>query len=255
MNIYVSGITVGYGKEIILEKLSFSFEGPGLIQILGPNGAGKSTLLKTIIGLIKPIEGHIVINNEDVTGDPRRAGKYVGYVPQVTSIQETYYPVTLKELVECCYLLKKKWPRLYISKDEEKMIEDALLFVGLPRSVWNKCFWDLSGGQKQRGYIARALVSNPDILLMDEPFSNIDPNGKMDLAERISRLSKRKLIIVTSHDPMLLLKYTNKILLLNRRIYIYGDPHEVLSKEVAEKIYGKALIEVKEHLHIIDSHF
>ena len=255
MNIFVNNVTVSYGGEIILEKLSFSFDGPGLLQILGPNGAGKSTLLRTIIGLIKPIEGNIIINNEDVTGDPRRAGKYVGYVPQVTQIQETYYPVTLKELVECCYILRKKWPRLNISKDEERVIEDTLLFVGLPKSIWNKCFWDLSGGQKQRGYIARALVSNPDILLMDEPFSNIDPSGKMDLAERIGELSKRKLIIVTSHDPMLLLKYTKKILLLNRRTYIYGDPEDVLSKDAAEKIYGKAFIEVKEHLHIIDSHF
>ncbi|WP_244372496.1 metal ABC transporter ATP-binding protein [Staphylothermus marinus] len=254
MSIAVENLTVGYSKYIVLKNLSFKHEGPGLIQVLGPNGAGKTTLLRTILGLIKPIEGRVIINDEDVTGNPSRAGKYIGYVPQTTGLSEPDYPLTVMELIECCYVLRKPWPRILVRRKEKEYIMKILEIVGLSRELWNKNFWDLSGGQKQRSYIARALVHDPSILLMDEPFSNIDPNGRVDLAELIGRLSRNKLVIVTSHDPMLLLKYTSKILLVNREIYVYGKPEEVLRRDIAEKIYGKAILEVREHIHIIDSH-
>lgn len=254
INLIIKDLTVGYGRYIVLEKLTVMHKGPGLIQVLGPNGAGKTTLLKTILGLIKPLKGKVIINDEDVTGDPSRAGKYIGYVPQTTAFMKSHYPLTLIEFIECCYALRKHWPRLFINKGEKKSIEKVLEIVGLSRDVWNKCFWDLSGGEKQRGYIARALIGDPPILLMDEPFSNIDPSGKVELAEIIGKLSREKLIIVTSHDPMLLLKYTTKVLLLNKKFYVYGPPDKVLRKDFAEKIYGKAVLEIREHLHIIDSH-
>ncbi|ADI31569.1 metal ABC transporter ATP-binding protein [Staphylothermus hellenicus] len=254
VSITVENLTAGYGKYIVLKNLSFKHEGPGLIQVLGPNGAGKTTLLRTILGLIKPMEGRITINGEDVTGNPSRVGKYVGYVPQTTGLSEPDYPLTVMELIECCYVLRKPWPRMLVKSREKERIMKILEMVGLPREVWDKNFWDLSGGQKQRGYLARALVHDPLILLMDEPFSNIDPNGRVDLAELIGKLSRNKLVIATSHDPMLLLKYTTKILLVNRETYVYGSPEEVLRKDIAEKIYGKAVLEVREHIHIIDSH-
>jgi zinc/manganese transport system ATP-binding protein len=254
VSVRIKGLTAGYNGLPVIRNVSFEYEGYGIIQILGPNGAGKTTLLRAILGLIKPFSGHVYINCEEVTGKPEKAGRYAGYVPQSTNIQETYYPITLRELVECCYLMRRNWPRIRVGSEGRNVVEKALDMVGLPREVWDKCFWDLSGGQKQRGYIARALVGDPEILLMDEPFSNIDPSGRVELAERIGRLSRSKLVIITSHDPMLLLRYTSKILMINKDVYVYGDPEEVLRKEVAEKIYGRAIIEVREHLHILDSH-
>ena len=126
--------------------------------------------------------------------------------------------------------------------------------LGLPRDKWFKRVDELSGGERQRGYIARALVRNPPIILMDEPFSNIDPEGRVELAEKIASLKKDKLLIVTSHDPTILMPYTDKILFINRQIYFYGDPDEVLRSETIEKIYGKAFIIHGKHVHIIDSH-
>ncbi len=254
ISVRIENLTAGYNGLPVIKNVSFEYRGYGIIQVLGPNGAGKTTLLRAILGLIRPLSGHVYINGEDVTGKPERVGKYAGYVPQSTNIQETYYPITLRELVECCYLMKRGWPRIRIDSGGKNIVEKALDMAGLPREIWDKRFWDLSGGQKQRGYIARALVGNPEILLMDEPFSNIDPSGRVELAERIGHISRSKLMIITSHDPMLLLKYTSKILMINRDVYIYGDPEEVLRKEVAEKIYGKAIIKVREHLHILDSH-
>ncbi len=252
--ISVEKITVGYGHEIVLRDLSFEYRGPGLIQVLGPNGAGKSTLLKTITGLIKPLTGKITVDGVDITGNPGLAGKYIGYVPQITSAEELNYPITLYELVTCCYILGKPWPRIRINKGEREYIEKLLMDLGLPRDKWFKRVDELSGGERQRGYIARALVRNPPIILMDEPFSNIDPEGRVELAEKIASLKKDKLLIVTSHDPTILMPYTDKILLINRQIYFYGDPDEVLRSETIEKIYGKAFIIHGKHVHIIDSH-
>ena len=254
IRVKVENITVGYGFEIVLRNLSFEYEGPGLIQVLGPNGAGKSTLLKTITGLLKPLKGRVLVNDEDVTGKPEIAGKYIGYVPQLSLSGELSYPITLYELVACCYVLGKPWPRIRLSSEERKHVEKILESLGLTRDKWFKKFDELSGGEKQRGLIARALVRNPPILLMDEPFSNIDPEGRMEIAKKIAELRKDKLLIITSHDPTILMPYTDKILLINRNIYFYGNPREVLKREVIEKIYGKAFIVHGKHVHIIDSH-
>ncbi len=252
--IRVENITVMRNGEVIIRDVSFEYKGAGIIQILGPNGAGKTTLLKTILGLIKPVRGRIYINNVDVTGNPRLAGRYIGYTPQLTFYELSRYPITLRELVECCLIMKKKWPRLRISREDKKKVEEALKLVGLPVEKWDKNFHELSGGEKQRGLIARGIVWDPEILLLDEPFSNIDPSGRVELARKIGELARRKLVLVTSHDPMLLLKYTKRILLINRGVYVYGRPSEVLEKDIASKIYGSAIIEVQKHIHILDSH-
>lgn len=254
IKLVVENITVTYGYETVLKNINLSINKPGLIQIIGPNGAGKSTFLKTIIGFIKPITGRVVINNIDVTGKPEIAGKFVGYVPQLTSSLEIHYPITLYELVSCCYILTKKWPRFLISNSVKKNIENILNELGLPRNKWFKRINELSGGEIQRGFLARAFVKNPDILLLDEPFSNIDPHSRVDFAEKIAKFKSNKLVVVTTHDPSLLLPYTDYILLINRHIYFYGEPGVVLKKDYLEKIYGRGFTEHAEHIHIIDSH-
>lgn len=251
----VEELTVGYGDNIVLKDMSFSLEGPGIVQVLGPNGAGKTTLLRTLLGLIKPLYGRVYINGEDVTGCPEKAGGYVGYVPQLLMADKQVFPLTAWEVVENSLLLhKKKWPRLYTTVSYMEKIKNVLEQVGLPRDSWFKSFWKLSGGQRQRVLIARALVHNPDILVMDEPFSSVDPTGRAELVELIANLSREKLVIVSSHDPMLLLKYTRKVILMNRGLYIIGAPDEVLTLENTRKIYGAAAIPVKEHIHICDTH-
>ncbi len=247
-------LTVGYGNEIILENINLEFRGPGLIQVLGPNGAGKTTLLRTILGLIKPLKGRIYINDVDVTGSPGKAGSNIGYVPQLFITGHNPYPVTAWEFVESSLLLHKRWPRLFILLKDRKRIEYILERVGLQKDAWHKSLWNLSGGQRQRVLIARALIHDPDILVMDEPLSAVDPAGRAELAKLIGELAREKLVVVTSHDPMLLLKYTSMVVLLNRRLYMYGRPEEILTLENTRKIYGEAAIPVREHIHISDAH-
>ena len=254
-SVSVEEVDVIIGDVMILENISFYIDGPGIVQILGPNGAGKTTLLKTILGLVEPVKGKVRINGNDVTGNPMLAGRFIGYMPQLVPAENEHFPITLWELVELEYLLRKgNWPRLFSSRHVKKEVSSILLKVGLSPDLWNRNVWRLSGGERQRALIARALVHDPPILALDEPFSAVDPAGRAELARLIGSLSENKLILATSHDPMLLLPYTRTIILVNRRIYAIGDPEEVLTLDNTRKVYGEAAIPIRERIHICDYH-
>ncbi len=253
MELRLENVTVMYDGYTALRDVSLELRGPALVQVLGPNGAGKTTLLRVILGLVKPSRGRVIVDGEDVTGDPGRAGRRIGYVPQLEPAG-TGYPVTARELVELeCLARLHRWPRLR-SRPCRGLAERLLREVGVPVEAWDRPFTRLSGGQQQRTLIARALVHNPPILVMDEPLSAVDPAGKAELAEKIASLAEDRLVIVTSHDPMLLLEKTNTIVLVNRGIVAAGPPWEVLTLENLERVYGKSILYVEKHLHIADEH-
>ena len=252
--IRVEDLVIGYPGEEISGPLSFTIRGPGLVQVLGPNGAGKTTLLRTILGLLPPLRGRVYINGVEVTGRPSRAGKLAGYVPQLAGAT-IGFPLTAWEAVEMVYLIRTRpWPRLWAGRSERDRVASMLSKVGLPREKWNRDIRELSGGERQRVMIARALISDPPVLLMDEPLSAVDPAGRASLARLIAGLAEEKLVIVTSHDPMLLLRWTKRIILMNRRLFFEGAPEEVLTLENTRTVYGEAAIPVVRHVHISDQH-
>ncbi|HIQ03497.1 MAG TPA: metal ABC transporter ATP-binding protein [Desulfurococcales archaeon] len=251
----VEGLTVGYNGYPVVRNVCFSVKGPALVQILGPNGAGKTTLLRGILGLLKPIEGRVLVDYVDVTGKPEKSSRYFGYVPQLVMSPNTMYPITAWELLESTYMLyRRRWPRLFPEESAKRRIMEVLEAVGLPRDKWYRTFWKLSGGERQRVLIAQALINDPPILLMDEPLSAIDPPGRVEIAKLIRCLKSTKLILVTSHDPTLLLDYTDYIILINRERFRMGRPDQILVADIAEEFYGGVVKYVKEHLHIYDSH-
>ncbi len=255
MELRVERLSAGYGGEVVVKEVSFTASSPALVQVLGPNGAGKTTLLRAILGILEPYDGRVLVDGEDLTGRPERIGRIAGYVPQITGAPRSYYPLTAWEMVESALLLKeRRWPRLLASGDDRRRIEETLRSLGLGREAWHRNVWSLSGGQRQRVLIARALVAGPKLLVMDEPLSSVDPVGRAELARLIGRLASEKLVIVTSHDPMLLLPYTKLIILVNRDRFIAGPPSEVLTLENTRMIYGEAVISVERHIHIADSH-
>ncbi len=245
---------VTYGRETVLEVEKLRFEGPGLYQLLGPNGAGKTTLLRVIAGLVKPAQGEVIVNGVRVEGRPELAGRYIGYVPQVEHIGRPEFPATPFDVVASALLLRKPWPRLKTPGWARRRVEEVLREVGLPEEAWWKNLSELSGGQLQRVLIARALVHQPRILLLDEPLSAVDPRGRAELARLIGGLGEDKLVIVSSHDPSLLLEYTRSIVLLNRRVVAAGKPEEVMRVELLRKVYGGAALVLEPHVHICDSH-
>ncbi len=254
VHIEIDNITVRFGYEEILSNLTLKLKGPSLIQIIGPNGAGKTTLLKAILGLIKPVSGRIIINGIDITAKPDKVGNLVGYVPQLMPL-DSHIPVTAWELVLNSLLLhRRRFPRILAKKDETERVKKTLEIVDVPQDRWHKPFFELSGGERQRVLLARALVYDPQILLLDEPLSAVDPLGKVELAGIIGELAESKLILVTSHDPILLLPYTDQIILLNRSYYVIGKPEEILTVDVLKNVYGESAILLEEHVHISDEH-
>lgn len=252
----VVDLSIGYLRPIV-EGMNVVFPENTLTQIIGANGSGKTTLIKTLIGILKPLKGKVFLYEEDVTGSPGRIGKYVGYVPQIFTPSYFPYPTSVGELIESSYLLyRKKWPRTFSSSDVGKRVEEVLDLVELDRSVKNKSFWELSGGEKQRVLIARALVHKPKILILDEPFSSVDPAGRVSLASTIIKLlrSESTTVIMSSHDPTLLLQNTDNILLLGNGKWFFGPPEDVLRKEILKEVYGEAITIHEAHVHIHDYH-
>jgi len=245
-------LTVERGGRRVLDGVNAVFSGPGLVQVIGPNGAGKTTLFLTILGIIKPSKGVVRINDITVNNTSGKLSEVVAYMPQRFHTPSDI-PLTLWEFVE-------DYARIYRSSRKgnqgsmRERVASALRSVGLNSEVWDKKISELSGGQLQRALLARVLSVDAEILLLDEPLSNIDPDGRGLLAEVIGKVSREKLVVVSSHDPVLLLPYTSKVMVLGYGEYRYGDPGEILTKEVLAKIYRSCAIVLGEHTHIADWH-
>ncbi len=242
MQIRLESVTVKRGGKVLFRDLTATFTGPGLYQVIGPNGSGKTTLLLTVIGGVKPITGRVLVNNI-VVKNAKSVRGLVSYMPQ-NYVIPLDAPMTLYEFVE----------NLARISSRAISVNEVLELVGISRNYWNRKLSELSGGLLQRAMLARTLVIDTPIVLLDEPFSNIDPEGKVDISEHIGELSRKKLIIVTSHDPTLLLDYTKRILILGYGNYAFGTIDDILKLEVLTKFYKKCVVELKKHVHIIDWH-
>ncbi len=249
MRLVLDGLTIGYERPLV-SKLTAAFSKPSLIQVLGPNGSGKTTLLRTIAGLIRPLDGRVLVDDDDITGRPDIAGKYISMLPQMTSTVVNAFPMTLWEFLKYSRKLMNNGGSVISDED----IAKALELVDLPRNIWNLNIRKLSGGQRQKAFIARAILSNTPILLLDEPLSSIDPQSKIQISKLITKLSKTRLVIVTTHDPTLLMNATDNILLINNGWYFLGSVSDVMKVEVLKNVYNECVVPVDRCLHIVDAH-
>ena len=209
--IEVSDLYFAYEKQKILEDINFEIRKSDFLTIIGPNGGGKSTLLKLILGINELKEGKIKIFNKEHLQQIHR----VGYVPQNTNINLSF-PITVMEVVMMGQNSLQK--RLFGYKKEEKQRAfEVLKKIGMEEFANNKIS-NLSGGQRQRVLIARALFSKPEVLLLDEPTSNIDINGCEQIYSTLQELNKEIPVIVVSHDISVILKYASKAFYVNKRM-------------------------------------
>src|SRR5258707_9471470 len=192
MLLQLQNLSLGYESRAILEGLSLTIERGEFLALLGPNGAGKTTLLRGILGLIPVLAGHIEYGFDRLAHPP-------GYVPQRETL-DPIFPLTVFEVV-----LMGTYARLPllrpIGRRERACASDRLEQVGLA-ALANQPFWALSGGQKQRVLIARALAVEPEILLLDEPTSGVDPGASaviMDLISRLNRDQGLTVVLVSHH--------------------------------------------------------
>lgn len=219
-----------------LVDVSVVVDKPEFIIVIGPNGAGKTTLLKVLLGMIKPTKGWARVFGFDVVREAEEIRRLTGYVPQ-RDIINFEVPLSVKDVVLMGLLPKKRIPRIPSSSDL-KRVEEALEFVGMG-DLWEEKFSDLSGGQQQRVLLARALVSEPKLLLLDEPLSAVDV-ASQDAILRILRHLREEgtTIVMVSHDINPVVEYVDKIMLLNKRVVAYGTPSEVIREEVFSEAYG-----------------
>lgn len=221
--IRLEDIWVKYGDITVLENINLRVEKNDFLGIIGPNGAGKTTLLKVILGLVKPIRGKVI-----VLGDlPKKSRRFIGYVPQVSQFDRDF-PATVLDVVLMGRLGRKGLYKKYNEKDVE-VARRSLELVDM-LDFEDKLFGRLSIGQLQRVLLARALASDPKILLLDEPTASIDEPTKKELYEILKDLNKKVTVVLVSHDIGVISSYVDKIACLNRKLFYHG------SKELTAKI-------------------
>ena len=234
----VQSVSYNYNSESVLENVSFDVEEGDFLGIIGPNGAGKTTLFHCMLGLLNSYSGKITILNQDIK-KYKKIFRKIGYIPQKKSIDQKF-PLTVKELVSLSL------PR-HTSKN---IVLEILKQVGLYK-LENKIIGQLSGGQQQRVLIAKALVNNPIILMLDEPTNELDHKSQNDFYSLLKELNeKNKITIIwSSHDMDAVNKYANKVSCINKRMFFHGNKSEFFSSEDHLKNYSESTMQIHMHSH------
>lgn len=234
----VQSVSYKYNSESVLENVSFNVEEGDFLGIIGPNGAGKTTLFHCMLGLLNSYSGRITILNQDIKKNKKIFTK-IGYIPQKKSIDQKF-PLTVQELVSLS--LTRETPK--------NVVFEILKQVGL-YNMKNKTIGQLSGGQQQRVLIAKALVNNPTILMLDEPTNELDQKSQHDFYFLLKELNeKNKITIIwTSHDMDAVNKYANKVSCINKRMFFHGDKSEFFSNEDHLRNYSESTMQIHMHEH------
>ncbi|WP_297458572.1 metal ABC transporter ATP-binding protein [Thermococcus sp.] len=232
--IVAENLTITYDGKPALEGVSFSLDEGETLLLLGPNGAGKTTLLRTIACFHREYTGRLEVFGRE----PCDARELIGYVPQSHSLNERV-PLTALDVVAMGGLYRRGFVHFRIPREILEKAEEVLGFVGLAH-VRDRLFRELSGGQKQRVLLARALMSDPKLLLLDEPLSALDPSARAEVTGVLSKIKRERGItmVITTHDINPLLEIGDRIMLLNRRLIAFGRPEEVLRDSIIKSVYG-----------------
>jgi ABC-type Mn2+/Zn2+ transport system ATPase subunit len=226
-------VTCRYGHDPVLVNVDLRVEAGDFLGVVGPSGSGKSTLLKAVAGSVTPIAGRV----------RRRPGLAVGYVPQVETVN-WFFPVTVREAVLMARIDGRRLP--WPSKTELAEADGVLDRLGLG-DLAARHIRELSGGQQQRVFIARALLRQPELLLLDEPTSGVDVRTRHDVMHVIHELHHDGLaIVLTTHDLNGIAAHLPSLVCLNREVIAQGAPSRVITPDVLERTYG-APLEVLSH--------
>ena len=231
--IRLDNVSAGYGQTTVLHDVTLSFDAPTFTGIVGPSGAGKTTLLRLLLESIKPQRGII----------ERRSDLRLAYVPQLETV-DWNFPVTVAE----CVLMAKthrRWP--WPSASERRDAAAVLDRLGIG-DLSQRHIRELSGGQQQRMFLARALLRQPQLLLLDEPTSGVDINTRHDVLHLLGDLYEEGMaIVLTTHDLNGMAAHLPNLVCINRHVVAVGPPEQVITPPVLEETFG-AQLEVLQHL-------
>lgn len=234
MKLNVNGISFSYPSKSVLNDITFDFDGPQLVAILGPNGVGKSTLIYCIDRILKPSGGAVLINDRDTREYPmKELAKTVGYVPYASS---DTFPMTVVDAVLLGRHPHSNWKS---TRADVKVVYDVLRMMGI-EDLAKRQFNELSAGQHQKAMLARGLVQEPQILLLDEPTANLDVRHQLGVTKLLRDLAHERnmLIVMICHDLNIASKYADSILMMkDGTIFAAGTAEEVITKDNIETVY------------------
>ncbi|ABK61677.1 MULTISPECIES: metal ABC transporter ATP-binding protein [Clostridium] len=228
--IEINDVDVYYEDVSALSNINLKVEQNEFLAILGPNGGGKSTLLKLILGFRQPTCGDIKILGKS----PKKSRSLVGYVPQFTKFDKKF-PISVEEVVLMGRLGGRIKPFHKFNDEDHKKVEDIMKKLNIYQFK-DRQIGQLSGGQMQRVLIARALLIEPKILLLDEPTASLDAATKIQIYELLKELSSEMTIVIVTHDVNIISTYATKIACIDNKLYYYGKAQS--GNEVLSKIYS-----------------
>lgn len=237
--IELQDVNAGYGNDMVLQNINLAVKRGDFLGIIGPNGSGKTTLLKIILGILTPKTG--TVNLFGKKSFAFKDWQRIGYVPQKAGSNLMKFPITVWETVSLGRISSKRWIDFERAIDT-RAIENALEAVDmLPHKT--RLLSELSGGQVQRVFIAKALASHPELLVLDEPTVGVDTESQAKFYELLKDLNREKglTLILVSHDIDVVAHEVSSIACINRTIISHGKPKDILKGDFMKKLYGEHL--------------
>lgn len=233
-------VTAGYESTVVFTHLSLEIHSGQFAGIVGPTGCGKTTLLKTILGTHAVFSGNVLLNGQPVNSVSSRK---FGYVPQLESVDWSF-PVTVEEVIMMgLYAGKRLLP--WQSKEEQERIHDLAEKLGIYNCLHQHIAY-ISGGQRQRTFLARALINNPQFLVLDEPTSGVDIKTQHEVLHLLGDINSQGMtILLTTHDLNAVASHLPWVICFNNGIVAEGRPRDIFTNEILAKTYGGDIIIIK----------
>jgi zinc transport system ATP-binding protein len=231
----IKDVSFAFNGQSVLRGVNLEIRRGDFIAMIGPNGGGKTTLLKLILGLIKPDKGIIRVMGDTA----EKSSPFIGYVPQHIHVNRSF-PISALDVVLMGKLAPKRRFRRTSTRSRQEAL-DALEQMGMSSYAQRK-IGELSGGQRQRIFIARALATQPKLLLLDEPTANIDSQGQAEFFNLLKMLNKNITIVVVSHDLMVISTYVKSVACVNKCLHYHGQAE--ITGDMLQAMYPYAIEEV-----------
>jgi ABC-type Mn2+/Zn2+ transport system ATPase subunit len=234
-------VTFGYGAEPVLEDVSLHLHPGQFAALVGPSGAGKTSLLKLILGVLKPTYGEVRINGKALNGRP---APRVGYVPQLEAV-DWNFPVTVAQAVLMGRIQKSGlWP--WPSREDKQRLNATLEQLHIAELA-GRHIRDLSGGQQQRVFLARALIAEPELLVLDEPTTGVDMRTAENVLHMLGELNRQGMtILISTHDLNTAAAHLPWVICMNRRVIAQGSPEDVFTVETLNETYQGDMIVMRQ---------